>query len=273
MKKHIRWTTSEERKVAIRAQAIRENPELAENRLATGHRCKSLPMCYRHAQEVLPAERRKHPGTFQQDKKLAERHAAILRSIKREEELAGAEAARKAQDAERERAARTPPAAPLDPLAPLKLMLGEVIAQAVAEGILRAAAALDIPIRQESTPGEHKSNGGNGSAGVAAVVQAMAARTHRTPVDVVGLKGGQQTIVQNSPVAAAFDIRFIPADSHMRNRDVREDVVICSKFVNHHTQNRYKAGHSRLHYANGGPQSVIEQLERLAQGNGEAAHH
>jgi hypothetical protein len=96
-------------------------------------------------------------------------------------------------------------------------------------------------------------------------VQALSQRTHRTPVDVVGLKGGQCTVVEKSPIAQAFDIRFIPADSHMRNRDVRDDVVICSKFVNHSTTNRYKSGHARLHYANGGPQSVIEQLERLVQ--------
>lgn len=277
-KPYVHWTTREEELIAWRAQEILNDPEARSNRSASGRRAKSLTAAYCIAQNALPAERRKTSSNFYAID-LGAQHRTIMLRLDRMAQTEQAERARAANleeaaklERDRARAEADQARAAAEPLHVLRLFIIEAIAHGVALGMTRAAEALGAaqpqPARSGNGNGTHAQGGAAGVTGasVAAAFSSMlSARTHRTPVDVVGLKGAQQTIVEGSPQAQAFDIRFIPSDSHLRNRDLRDDVVICTKFVPHQVQSRYRAGKSRLHFANGGPHSVIAQLELLAK--------
>lgn len=85
-------------------------------------------------------------------------------------------------------------------------------------------------------------------------------------VDVVGLLPGQAEIVREK-INGSANLRFISSDDAARTH-MRENVIVCTKFINHSTEAQARKSRSKLVRVNGGPQSAIKAIEALLQSNG-----
>jgi hypothetical protein len=232
--------------VAIETEKIRNHPEAHGNRQGNGAPPQSLASCVIVAQRVLPEERRKSPGGIHTMKDLVGWYKHFL-------------AQRDVYFPKKPTLAAAPPPDPVNSLAEQFMLL---LSQAIDQGVTRALERFHMQHEPEVV--DLRRGNGNGNGGGMPVELLAGVLTPKRRIDVVGLRGQQIDLVERSQVAQQFEIRYINADQAASARDLREVAVLCTKFIRHDIQDRYKAMHATIHFANGGPQSVIRQLQSMA---------
>lgn len=270
------WTQHEETLVALEVERMRTEADCVG---PTGRYATTLTSQLLIAQRrVLPPERQRSHASFYY--KGGKRRAAYdqqwydnalaRRELYEQREQEQAPVEEIAEPAAEEKAPLV-----LDPEMEEMLALGSLLKQllnyvdqSVESGVRKALIALrDEEERKLRVNGNHTAP--------PPAIRTTAREIVRRKIDVIGLLPGQQRIVEASPVARLWNIRFLSSGTSHSRADLRERVIICTKFVSHHQQNRYLQMKAEIHWANGGPQSVIHELERLSRlaPNGNEAMH
>jgi hypothetical protein len=92
-------------------------------------------------------------------------------------------------------------------------------------------------------------------------------------VDVVGLKGAQQTLVRQA-FNGETDLRFVPADNVGGWKPNGRHVILVTKFISHDAEDKAKASSRKPVRVNGAARSVIAAIKKLhAQEGIPLSHH
>jgi len=271
-KSAVRWTAREEEEVAREGQTILENPDRPANRAGNNHVVKTVSAAYNIAQRVLPPDRRKTDSAFYyKPEELRERHRLIILKLEREKKLAADAAIPVASAAltppsQAAQLAHSIPASP-NPFEALRALAVDFLASVFVDAFKRAAGAEETPAKKRNGEADEPARAhmpADVRKDILDFINAQrpgaAAERSRRRVDIVGLKGNQREVVDRHAVAMVFDLRYLPSDQHVKRADLRPEVVLCTKFMQHSDQTRYRQIGARLYYANGGAESVIKCL-------------
>jgi hypothetical protein len=266
-KTRVTWTQHEETMIAVEVQRMRNgesNTKGPTGRTATSfHSMINLAM-----KRVLEPVRHKSTGAVYTTKSYDESwlKIALARAplYEKPEPAPAAPAAADDADPARERVIEQPPEE-IDPELEGMLVMGSLVQTfmgylggAITRGVKQAL----VELRDEE---ERRQREDGHFAAPPPKMPTSAREIVRRKIDVIGLLPMQKQIVAKNPVAKTWDIRFLHSGQEHGQASLRERVIICSKFVSHSQQNRYRQMKAEIHWANGGALSVIKELEKLSR--------
>jgi len=222
MTTRINWTKSEREAVYARMVEIAIEGKWVDNRSVL-----------RHAQEVLPAERRRKVT----DGMVFNYKALVAQSRAEAQARARAEPVR------------------VEPPAPAELSLGELFEKLVAEvtrrvtAEVRAALATEKPSVIVEQGYANDRPAGNARERIA-MIQNPAQRPRKKSVLIIGLNGQQVTSVKQA--YTDLDVTCVSAEDALARNTIRADhTILMTKFISHGAQCKYRQV-PNLHYCNGG---------------------
>lgn len=203
----------------------------------------------RHAQEVLPAERRR---------KVTD---GMVFNYKAMVAQARTEAQTRLRDRKLTEVALQTPAPP----APVELGLGELFEKLVAEVTRRVTAEVRAALAAEqstASPAPTTPVTSNARERLA-LFETPSQRQRKTSVLIIGLNGQQITSVKQNH--SDFDIICVsPEDALSRNAIRADYTVLMTKFINHGVQCKYRQV-PNLRYCNGGVSDLATVMHVIRQ--------
>lgn len=206
----------------------------------------------RHAQEVLPAERRRKvtDGMVFNYKAMVAQSRIEAQTRLRDRKLTEVALAN---------------AAPVVPPAPVELGLGELFEKLVAEVTRRVTAEVRAALAAEqstASPAPTTSVTSNARERLA-LLETPSQRQRKTSVLIIGLNGQQITSVKQNH--SDFDIICVsPEDALSRNAIRADYTVLMTKFINHGVQCKYRQV-PNLRYCNGGVSDLATVMHVIRQ--------